>query len=210
MSTHSDFRLYYPATERNRDFITPVLQEYLPKSGRVLEIASGSGEHMCHFAHHLPNLSWQPSDIEAEALKSITAWRDHYGIQSIADPILFDVHQPPTGLNPFEAIMCINMIHISPWSATEGLFSAVDSFLKTDGILYLYGPYKVNNTHTAPSNEAFDGRLKEMNPAFGIRDLEVVTTLAAEKGLKCLKVLDMPANNLSVIFQRTTSHEQTT
>lgn len=210
MSAASDFRLYYPATERNRDFITPILQENLPKAGRVLEIASGSGEHICHFAHHLPDLSWQPSDIEEEALKSIAAWRDHYGTRSIADPILFDVHQFPTNLTPFEAIMCINMIHISPWSATEGLFAAVEALLNTDGILYLYGPYKINNAHTAPSNEAFDQRLKEMNPAFGIRDLEAVTELAAEKGLKRLKVLDMPANNFSVIFQRTTPHEQTT
>jgi len=199
---HMDHRLFYPATSRNRTYIRDILQDVLPAHGEVLEIASGSGEHITYFAQQFPTLYWTPTDIEEEALDSIRAWQTYLGLTTLRSPRFLDITQPSLDLGKFDALLCINMIHISPWAATLGVLSLAEQHLKTGGLLYLYGPYRQKTVKTAASNEAFDRRLKEMNPDFGLRSLEDICALAEQKNLRLERVLDMPANNLSVIFNR--------
>jgi hypothetical protein len=199
----SDERLFAPATERNRESILAVLTEFLPTSGLVLEIASGTGEHISYFAPRLsPNLSWQPGDFETYKLASIAAWCRLLGTTNVKPPIQLDVTTEAWELDSVDAILAINLIHIAPWSACCGLLAGAGRLLPTGGILYLYGPFKREGKHTAASNEAFDQMLKSENLAWGVRDLETVAATAEQHGLVFEKLVPMPANNFSVIFRR--------
>jgi hypothetical protein len=199
----NDRRLQYPATERNRDVILDVLRSALPATGLVLEIASGSGEHVVHFARAFPNLTFQPSDPEDAALQSIVAWTQDTGAANVLPPVMLDAASDRWPLDSADAILCINMIHISPWQATDGLFRGASKLLSEGSPLYLYGPYRRADVITAPSNEAFDASLKTRNPDWGLRDLETVAALARAEGFSAPAITEMPANNLSVVFRRT-------
>ncbi len=192
---------YAPATERNRDHIASVLQDILPASGTVLEIASGTGEHVVHFAAVFPHLDWQPSDHDAAGLASIEAWRDEANLANLRAPILIDAAGPWPVLR-VDAVLCINMVHISPWEATQGLFSSATEALTAGAPIYLYGSYKRRGVTTADSNLAFDQSLKSRNPQWGLRDLEDVTAAAHDAGFLLDHVIEMPANNLSVVYRK--------
>lgn len=193
-----------PSTARNREPILGVLKPWLPPSGLVLEIASGAGEHAVHNAAALPGLTWQPTDPDPEALASIAAWRDHAGLPNLLPPLRLDAADPDGWpIDQADAVVNINMIHISPWSATEGLMAGAARRLPPQGLLFLYGPYIEADVETAPSNAAFDASLRSRNPAWGLRRLEDVTALAAAHGLRLAERIAMPANNLSLVFRRT-------
>jgi len=200
----TDDRLSSMAALRNRDPILDVLRTALPETGRVLELASGTGEHVMHFAHNLPDLHWQPSDPSPEARQSIAAWSAAERLPNVAPPIDLDAAQGPWPMGPFAAVVCINMIHISPWPATIGLMQGASSVLPAGGVLYLYGPYRRSDRPLAPGNAAFDEDLRARNPAWGLRELDTVIACAADHGFVFEQVIDMPANNLSVIFRKTT------
>ncbi len=202
MSETSDPRLYRPHVARNRDPILDVLRRVLPPLGTVLEIASGSGEHAAYFAKELPSLIWQPTDPDARALSSIAAHRADAGTTNLLAPLQLDVTSAHWPIERADAVMCNNMIHISPWAATEGLMASAERILPAGGVLYLYGPYKVGGRHTAPSNEEFDTYLRNQNAAWGIRDIDEVTALAKSHNFALVETVQMPANNLSVIFRR--------
>jgi SAM-dependent methyltransferase len=191
-----------PATARNRGPILDVLRPRLPADGLVLEVASGSGEHAVHFAAALPRLVFQPSDPDEDALASIDAWAATSALANIRPAMALDATQPSWPVEEAAAVLCCNMIHIAPWSAAVGLVAGAARVLPDHGLLYLYGPYRRDGGHTAPSNEAFDRDLRRRNPAWGIRDLEAVSELAEAHGFAPPEVIDMPANNLSVIFRR--------
>lgn len=191
-----------PATARNRQPILDVLRPRLPDDGLVLEVASGSGEHVAHFAAALPHLTFQPSDPNATARASIDDWAEASGLANIRPAVALDAEAPAWPIERAAAVLCSNMLHIAPWSAAVGLIAGAARILPADGPLYLYGPYRRAGRHTAPSNDAFDRDLRERNPAWGVRDLETVTELAATHGFKAPEVIDMPANNLSLVFRR--------
>lgn len=198
----TDDRLFASATLRNRDPILDVLRTVLPDRGTVLEIASGSGEHVVHFARHLPNLTFQPSDPSDAALRSVAAWIAEDGLGNIEPPLQLDAAETNWPVKSAAAIICINMIHISPWRSTEGLMRGAAAILPAGGPLYLYGPYRRNGVPTAPSNEEFDRSLRSRDPAWGLRMLEDVADLAATSGLSLPEIVAMPANNLSVILRK--------
>jgi SAM-dependent methyltransferase len=192
-----------PATARNRQPILEVLAPRLPDGARVLEIASGAGEHAVFLAGALPRVSWQPSDPDPDARASIAAWRAQAGLPNLAAPLALDAADPaawPT--EPVDAVVCINMIHISPWAAAEGLMAGAGRVLPAGGKLILYGPYLEADVPTAPSNLAFDESLRARNPAWGLRDLADVEALAAANGLARAERIAMPANNLIVVFEK--------
>lgn len=208
-------RQYAPATQRNRSPILEVLQQVLPPTGAVLEIASGTGEHAVYFAPSLQPRLWIPSDPSPVARASIAAWREHQPSDNLTMPILLDVTEPVWSIERTEvqgelgldldrltAIVNINMIHISPWSACLGIMAGAGRLLPPGGILYLYGPFKRRGEHTAFSNEDFDLSLQAQNPEWGVRNLEDVVAVATTCGLRLLKTLEMPANNLSVIWEK--------
>lgn len=192
-------RQYAPATARNRDSILSVLARVVPAGGRVLEIASGSGEHAVYFASRLPGVSWQPSDPSEEARESIEAWRSE--ASNVAAPLALDVRKRPWDVGGFDVIVNINMIHISPRSAGEALLAEAPSHLRPRGVLFLYGPFKRGGLHTAESNESFDRSLRARDPSWGVRDLDDVAKLAEKRGFHLDEVVEMPANNLSVVFR---------
>ncbi|HEX7910282.1 MAG TPA: DUF938 domain-containing protein [Paraburkholderia sp.] len=198
-------RQHSPSAERNRAPILAVLRQVLPATGRVLEIASGTGQHAIHFARAMPGLDWQPSDADEEARASIAAWTAHEGLPNIRAPLALDVHQADWGIDALDAVVCINMIHISPWSAAQALFAGAGHRLADGGVLYLYGPYKRGGAHTAPSNEAFDQQLRSRDPEWGVRDMEAVTALGASAGFVCDEPVAMPANNFSLVFRKRSS-----
>ena len=198
----TDHRQYAPATVRNRDFIVDVLRDVLPTTGLILEIASGSGEHVVHFARSFPGLIFQPSDPEPEALLSVAAWVKDAEVTNVRVPIALDASQSPWPIASADAIICINMVHISPWDATVGLITGAAATLLPASPLYLYGPYKRKGFATAPSNEAFNRNLRDRNTLWGLRDLEAVATVARSVGFSAPTVTEMPANNLSVVFRR--------
>ena len=200
--TDPDVKRHAPATLRNRAAIVEVLADILPAQGRVLEIASGSGEHIVHFAAQFPNLEWQPSDPDPAALASIVAWTAESGLTNIAPPIAIDARSEDWPIQSVDAIICINMIHISPWSATMGLFVAAGRRLPPGAPLYVYGPFRRADVATAPSNEAFDESLRSRNSEWGVRKLEAVEQLAAASGLVREAIVEMPANNLSAIWRK--------
>jgi SAM-dependent methyltransferase len=202
MPKTSDARLFSPSTARNRDPILGVMRQVLPRSGLVLEIASGSGEHAVHFATHLLGLQWQPSDVDAEARASIEAWRASAALPNLLPPLALDVTAQPWPVARADAVVCINMIHISPWAAAEALISGAARLLPDRGVLFLYGPYRRDGRHTASSNEAFDRDLRRRDPEWGVRNLEDVVRLAEVNGLDLQQTVEMPANNLSVVFSR--------
>lgn len=193
---------YAPATLRNRDAIAAVLADWLPPTGTVLEIASGSGEHIVHFASAFPALDWQPSDPDPAALTSIAAWSAESALANIHPPLALDAAAPDWPVARADAILCINMVHISPWEATIGLFRGSAKHLAPDAPVILYGPYLEEAVETAPSNLAFDRSLKERNPAWGLRKLADVDRVAQEFGFERTRRYAMPANNLTVVYRR--------
>jgi SAM-dependent methyltransferase len=194
--------LTYPAPERNKGPILEVLKRVLPAQGRILEVASGTGQHIVHFARAMPQLHWQPSDPEAAHRESIQARIDMAALSNIAAPLLLDVCDRPWPVREVHAILCINMIHISPWRATLALLEEAGRLLPPSGLLYLYGPYQREGHHTAPSNEAFDADLRGRNSEWGVRNLEDVEQHARTSALALGEVVAMPANNLSLVFRR--------
>jgi SAM-dependent methyltransferase len=192
-----------PATARNRRPILDVLGPRLPDGARVLEIASGAGEHAVFLAAALPGVTWRPSDPDPTARESIAAWRAQAGLPNLAAPLALDAADPASWPSePFDAVVCINMIHISPWAATEGLMAGAGRLLTPGGKVFLYGPYIEAGVPTAPSNLAFDDSLRARNPAWGLRDLADVQALAAACGLRFVERIAMPANNLVVVFEK--------
>jgi SAM-dependent methyltransferase len=193
---------FAPATVRNRDAIVAVLRDVLPERGTVLEIASGTGEHIVHFGHAFPHLHWQPSDYDAAGLASIAAWSAESGLANILPPVRIDASAAHWPVGGVDALICINMIHIAPWSATEGLMVGAGRLLPAGGALYLYGPYREADVPTVESNEAFDVSLKSRNPEWGLRQVEDVAALAEQHGLTLESRIAMPANNLSLFFRQ--------
>jgi hypothetical protein len=197
-----DPRRYAPATLRNRGPILEVLRQVLPAAGTVLELASGSGEHAVFFAEALPDLMWHPTDPDPDNRASIRAWIAETGVTNVTAPADLNAAARAWPVTHADAIVCINMIHISPWASTLGLLAGAARTLPTAAPLYLYGPYLRNGRHTAPSNEDFDLSLRAQNPEWGVRDLDEVSDAAAQAGLTLAEVIEMPANNLSVVFRR--------
>ena len=199
-------RQYAPATQRNRQPILTVLNRVLPSAGNILEIASGTGEHASFFAPRLTPRHWIPSDQEAFLRRSIAAWREFVDAENLSLPLTIDARDKIWQIEvleiPVVAIVNINMIHISPWSACLGLVAGAKRILPKDGILYLYGPFIEKDKETAPSNLAFDASLRSQNPEWGIRSLEKVVTVANESGLSLKEKVEMPANNLSIVFEK--------
>ena len=198
----SDPRHYHAHVARNRQPILDVLKRMLPCASLVLEIASGSGEHAVFFAQNLPSLRWQPTDVDDGALASIAAHRAAAPLQNLLEPLRLDVTAARWPIERADALVCNNMIHIAPWRVTEGLIAGASRILEAGGILYLYGPYRVDGRHTAKSNQDFEAWLKQQNPEWGIRDLADVTALARRHRLNQTEIVAMPANNLSVTFRR--------
>ena len=200
-----DARQHAPATQRNREPILKILSEIIQPNSNILEIASGTGEHAIFLASKLESCRWIPSDVNSQALESIVAWKNTCSLDNLELPLLIDVAQPGWQQQlvgrKINAIVNINMIHISPWQACLGLLEGAGQILPNGGILYLYGPYKRDGEHTASSNASFDRSLRDRNPLWGVRDLEAVVA-AAEQNLTLQQVIAMPANNLSVVFSR--------
>jgi hypothetical protein len=191
----TDHRQHAPATLRNRDFILDVLRDVLPQRGVILEIASGSGEHVVHFARNFPNLVFQPSDPEPDALRSIAAWTMATNVTNARAPIVLDASQSFWPIASTDGIICINMVHISPWDATLGLIKGAAVVLPPASPLYLYGPCKREGFPPAPSNQAFDRNLRDRNPTWGLRDFESIAAIAQSVGFSVPNVTEMPANN---------------
>jgi hypothetical protein len=191
-----------PATLRNRDVIADVLAGVLPAAGTVLEIASGTGEHIVHFAQRFPHLLWQPSDYAEASLPSIAAWVAESGVTNVRLAVRIDASAPDWPVKQVDAMLCINMIHISPWAATEGLMAGAGRLLAKGAPLILYGPFLRDDVATAPSNLDFDQSLKARDPDWGIRNLADVAAVAGRHGLVLEHVIEMPANNLSVVFRK--------
>jgi SAM-dependent methyltransferase len=191
-----------PAAARNREPILLVLRDCLPPAARVLEIASGTGEHAVWFSRAMPELTWQPTDHDPEALRSIAAWRDMTGLRNLLPPLHLDAASDTWPVAHADAVVAINMVHIAPWTATAGLLAGAGRVLTQGGLLFLYGPFREGGVHTAVSNAAFDADLQARDPAWGIRDLDEIATLAGQHGLVGPERIAMPANNLSVVFRR--------
>jgi len=191
-----------PAALRNREPIAGVLEEWLPPTGLVLEIASGSGEHVVHFADRFPALEWQPSDVHPDALASILAWRNEAGEPNIREPIAIDAASSDWPLDRADAVLSINMVHISPWASALGLLDGAARLLSAAAPLILYGPWLRAGVPTAPSNLAFDADLKRRNPQWGLRRVEDFATAAEDRGLRLEAIREMPANNLMLLFRR--------
>jgi SAM-dependent methyltransferase len=204
MSSPADFdhRRYAPATLRNRASIMAVLERILPAAGTVLEIASGSGEHAVHFAAAFAQLRWQPSDPDASARASIAAWRAEAGLDNLAAPIELDAAAPDWPIERTNAVLAINMVHIAPWDAALGLVAGAARLLAPGAPLYLYGPFRRAGHAFAPSNAEFDQSLRQRNPQWGVRSLEDVEGIAAAAGFTLAEIVEMPANNLSLVFRR--------
>jgi SAM-dependent methyltransferase len=191
-----------PAADRNRTPILDVLRPLLPDDTLVLEIASGSGQHVTHFAAALPRVTFQPTDADPSAVASIEAYRAEAGLPNVLPPLRLDASSLSWPVLRADAIVCINMIHISPFACTEGLFAGANRVLPPGGLLYLYGPYRFSGSFTAPSNEAFDESLRAQNPTWGVRDLDDLVWLGNEVGLDHEATIPMPANNHSLIFRK--------
>jgi SAM-dependent methyltransferase len=206
-----DGRLDAAAFHRNHQAISGLLQQFLAgKSGDVVEAGSGTGQHVVDFARRLPEVTWWPSDFNEQHLKSIAAWRVHAGLPNVRPPLRIDLSDPAwcpqmhDGSGPGEllAVFCANVIHIAPWRVAEGLFAGAGRYLRADGRLFLYGPFKRGGKHTALSNAVFDSSLREGNAEWGVRDVEAVEKLAASVGLRLAEIAEMPANNLILVFER--------
>jgi cyclopropane fatty-acyl-phospholipid synthase-like methyltransferase len=201
----SSARRCTPAAGRNREPILAVFRTRMAPAARVLEIGSGSGEHAIHLCTALPQLDWQPSDPDPASRASIAAWIAHSGLRNVRAPLDLDVRSARWGVEeraPFDCLVSINMIHIAPWACTLALLDGAARLLRAGGTLLLYGPFRRGGAHTAPSNAAFDERLRSEDPQWGVRDLDEVAAAAAERGLRFAEAVPMPANNLSVLFER--------
>lgn len=198
----TDDRRSAPHVARNAGPIAEVLRDVLPGCGLVLEVASGTGEHSLHFAREFPNLRWQPSDPEPAALRSIEAWRREAGLTNLLPAVALDARAAEWPVEAADAILCINMIHISPWAATEGLMRGAGRILAPGAPLYLYGPFRRAGVETAPSNAAFDASLRVRDPEWGLRDLEDVVAEAEGQGFRLETVVPMPANNVSAVLRK--------
>jgi len=206
-----DGRLDAPAFHRNHHAIRAVLEKFLAgKSGDAVEAGSGTGQHVVDLARHTPEITWWPSDLNEQHLRSIAAWRAHAALPNIRPPLRIDLSDPAwcsqmhDGSGPAKllAVFCANVIHIAPWRVAEGLFAGAGRYLRTDGRLFLYGPFKRNGSHTAISNAVFDASLRENNPEWGVRDIGALRELAASAGLALIEIAEMPANNLILVFGR--------
>jgi SAM-dependent methyltransferase len=206
-----DGRLDAPAFHRNHQAIWAVLQPFLAgKSGDVVEAGSGTGQHVVDFARRSPEITWWPSDLNEQHLKSIEAWRAHAGLPNIRSPLRIDLSNPVwcsemhDGSGPGEllAVFCANVIHIAPWRVAEGLLAGAGRYLRADGRLFLYGPFKRDGKHTAASNAVFDTSLRDRNPEWGVRDIADLEKVAAGIGLILIDIAEMPANNLVLVFAR--------
>ncbi len=193
-------RLHAPAAERNAEPILGVLRQLLPARGLVLEVASGTGQHCAHFAAALPGLRWQPTDLELEKQASIAAWCQ--GLDNVAAPVRLDTTQQPWPVTEADAVWCANMIHIAPPEAGAGLLRGASELLEPGAPLILYGPFRVDGEHTAPSNEAFDQSLRSRDPRWGVRDLNALEQEARARGFVLEKAVEMPANNKLLSFRR--------
>lgn len=201
----ADARLASPSAARNREPIAAVLTQLLPQGAKVMEIASGTGEHAAWLAKARPDLDWRPSELDPASRASILAHAKAEGLANVAAPVVIDAREPVWGVEaeaPFDAVVSINMIHIAPWEAALGLVAGAGRLLRPGGALFLYGPFSRSGHHTADSNKAFDASLKARNPAWGVRDLDDVARAAEAQGLELEEVFEMPANNLSVVFRR--------
>ena len=195
-------RRHAPAVARNRAPILEVLRGTLPRQGTVLEIASGTGEHSTWFAPKWPELIWQPSDPDPAARVSIMAWSKAAAAANIRPPLELDVHAADWPISTADAVICINMIHIAPWSACQGLCRGAGACLPPGGVLFLYGPFDVAGRPMAASNVSFDASLRRQNPSWGIRHLDAVSAEAASHGFDLERTVSMPSNNLSVVYRK--------
>jgi SAM-dependent methyltransferase len=195
-------KLTWAAPERNKQPILEVLQRVLPKAGTLLEISSGTGQHAEFFAQHLPSLSIQPSEVDAENFASVAARVEDAGLGNLLPPLRIDVCDADWQVPPCDAIFNANLIHIAPWEAAVGLVRGAARHLRSGGMLIVYGPFRIGGQHTAPSNEVFDEDLKRRDPRFGVRDLEALVELAAPLGLALRERIAMPANNQTLVFDR--------
>jgi SAM-dependent methyltransferase len=202
LNARADQRRRHPSAERNRGPILAVLERVLPPAGSVLEIASGTGQQVVHFAAALPQLTFQPSDPDPVSRASVAAWTAETGLANVRPPLDLDTRAPDWGIAAADAVVCINMIHIAPWSCAEGLFAGAARLLPAGGPLVLYGAFKRGGAHTAPSNAAFDASLRRHDPDWGIRDLEAVEALSVAHGFILEEVVEMPANNLTLVFRK--------
>ena len=206
-----DGRLDASAFHRNHRPIWAAIETFLAgRTGDVIEVGSGTGQHVVHFARHSPDVTWWPSDLNESHLKSIEAWRVHSGLPNIRPPLQIDLSDPSwcreltegTGPQDLLAVFCANVVHIAPWCVAEGLVAGAGYYLRPHGRLFLYGPFKRNGKHTATSNAVFDASLREGNPEWGVRDIADIETLAQSAGLSLVAVLEMPANNLILVFEK--------
>ncbi len=197
----TDERQHSPAAERNAAPILRVLQQHLPRSGWVLEIASGTGQHAVHFAHALPGITWQPTDVDAAALASIRAWRANGGPTNLQPPCELDVTAAQWPLEAADGIVCVNLLHIAPWPVTEGLMRGAARLLPLGARLLVYGPFRVDGQHTAQSNARFDADLRARDPSWGIRDIDAVAATAMAQGMHHIETIAMPANNRMLVFE---------
>ena len=195
---------FAPAAERNRQPILDVLRRVLPPAGLVLEVASGTGQHTIFFSEHLPALHWQPTDASSEALQSIGAWVDEAARKNLLAPLELDVRSPQWPVTKADALLCINMIHISPWETTEALFQGASQLLAGGSPLVTYGPYRLHGEHTAPSNAAFDQSLRSRNARWGLRDIDELSELGRKTGFALQERVGMPANNMTLVWKRET------
>lgn len=202
LSISTDNRLVSPSAERNKWPIADLLKRILPDQGTVIEISSGTGQHVVHFAREIPGLIWQPSERDASSIQSIERWIAAESLPNILAPLRIDVTERPWPARNAAAIVCLNMIHIAPWSATEGLIQGAESLLGQGGVLFLYGPYRRQGRPTAPSNEAFDEQLRSRNLEWGLRNVEDVARHAKLHSFGPPEIHEMPANNLSLVFRR--------
>jgi SAM-dependent methyltransferase len=198
----ADGRIVSPSAERNKEPITELLIRVLPTQGDVLEVGSGTGQHVLRFGQAMLDIRWQPTERDADSLKSIASWLTCATLPNVNAPLHLDVHDEVWPVAEVAAVVCINMVHIAPLSATEGLLRGATNVIVPGGMLFLYGPYRRQGRHVSPSNEAFDKLLKAENPQWGVRNLEDVALLAASKGLELQETHDMPSNNLAVVFRK--------
>jgi SAM-dependent methyltransferase len=191
-----------PSAERNKQPILEVLSRVLPPTGLVLEIGSGTGQHVAHFARKLPGLTFQPSELDEQRHASIGAWTRHENLANVKAPLAFDVTHRPWPVSAADAVVCINMIHISPWDATVALMRGAGEILKPGGVLVTYGPYRREGRHTAASNEVFDASLKARDPRWGVRDMESLAAIAKDSKLILEETVAMRANNFALVFRK--------